>query len=151
MTVNKNIPICYKLFYWPVNSASIYCSLSNCWPRALFYIPSISHYIDITMVRRCPDSRTLMDMWVERVNKTILKKMKMYNKTVIDWLLWHYPRTDQLPSACSFGQHIHPQVKQICCCPRTQSITVYYCSFCHCLTLVLVQNTFFFIYCMFHE
>ena len=65
----------------------------------------------------------------------------MYNKTVIDWLLGHYPRMVQLPSACSFGQHIHPQVKQICCCPRTQSITVYYCTFCHCLTLVLVQNT----------
>ena len=28
------------------------------------------------------------------------------------------PRTDLLPSACSFGQQNHPRVKQNCCCPR---------------------------------
>ena len=36
------------------------------------------------------------------------------------------PRTDLLPSACGFGQQIRPRVKQNRCCPRTQSITVYY-------------------------
>ena len=47
--------------------------------------------------------------------------MKVYNKTVIDWLFGR-----QQFAACSFGQQIRPRVKQNCCCPRTQSITVYY-------------------------
>ena len=58
--------------------------------------------------------------------------MKVYNKTVIDWLLGQQQfclileHADLLPSACGFGQQISPRVKQNCCCPRTQSITVYY-------------------------
>ena len=34
------------------------------------------------------------------------------------------PRTDLLPEAAGWGQQIRSRVKQNCCCPRSQSITV---------------------------
>ena len=34
------------------------------------------------------------------------------------------PRTDLLPAAAGWGQQIRSRVKQNCCCPRSQSITV---------------------------
>ena len=89
--------------------------------------------IDVTMSKRRPDSRTLRTsifktsyqyLCVEKVNIFL---MKVYNKTVIDWI----PGQQQfcltleriLPSACGFGQRIRPRVKQNYCCPRTQSIS----------------------------
>ena len=38
-------------------------------------------------------------------------------------VLFH-PRTDLLPEAAGWGQQIRSRVKQNCCCPRSQSITV---------------------------
>ena len=34
LLTTKFLPVA-KLIYWPVNSSSIYCPLSNCWPIAL--------------------------------------------------------------------------------------------------------------------
>ena len=36
------------------------------------------------------------------------------------------PLNRSVSSACGFGQQVSPRVQQNCCCPRTQTITVYY-------------------------
>ena len=60
------------------------------------------------------------------------KSFQDYNSqyyTVIDRVRgqqqgFFYPRTDLLPEAAGWGQQIRSRVKQNCCCPRTQSITL---------------------------
>ena len=65
-----------------------------------------------------------MDMWVHRKRELEnFEKMKEYNKTVIDWLLWQQQFCLTLERICC-PQQILSRVKQNCCCPRTQSITV---------------------------
>ena len=72
------------------------CPLSNMLTDDLIFIGLISHII-LTSQCRCIvqilglDRRGywkhLIDMWMETVNKKMLKKMKVYNKTVISWIL----------------------------------------------------------------
>ena len=80
LTVNNKIPISCKLFYWPVNS---YRSIARYrtvdrWPY--FHWFNKSHDIDV-------DGRGywkhLKDMWVERVNKKILKRWKCITKQLL--------------------------------------------------------------------
>ena len=70
-----------KLFYWPINSSSIYYPLSKCWAVALFSLVNKSRDIDVPTSRRRSYSQNwrtrilkhLMDIWV---NNKILKKWK---------------------------------------------------------------------------
>ena len=74
LTVKKKILINAKLFYWPVNSSSIYCPLSNCW-RTMF---NKSRDIDVTMSRGVVQIlgldgwgywKHLMDKWIKKLKK----------------------------------------------------------------------------------
>ena len=96
LTVNNKIPISCKLIYWPGQQFIDLLPAIELLTDGLIFICSISHMILTSQCRSVVqilglDGRGywkhLMDMWVERVNKKILKKMKMYNKTVINRLL----------------------------------------------------------------
>ena len=135
----KKIPIRCKSVYWPVNKSSIYCPLSKCWPMHLLYWFNKSPDIDVTLSKHLPDSwlsrkrmiKTLNGYLSGKIEWENFRSMKVYNKTVIDWLFGQqqfcWPRMNLLPPACGFGQKFRSRVKQRFCCPRTQSITVYYC------------------------
>ena len=90
----KKIPICCKSVYWPVNKSSIYCPLSKCWPMDLLYWFNKSFDIDVTLSKRLPDSwlsrkrmiKTLNGYLSGKIEWENFRSMKVYNKTVIDWL-----------------------------------------------------------------
>ena len=84
LTANKQLPVsCKTVLLTGQRSIARYRTVGR-WPY--FHWFNKSRDIDVTMPRRHPDSRTwhLMDMWLERVNMKKLKKMKVYNETVID-------------------------------------------------------------------
>ena len=99
----------------------------------LIFISSIFHVI---VTSQCRSIIQILGRYCEhimRVNTKILKKIKVYHKTVYRLASrttagLFDPRRDLLLSACGFGQQIRSRVKQNYCCPRTQSITVYCCT-----------------------
>ena len=82
-----------KVFYWPVNIAR-YRTVDR-WPY--FHWFKKSRDIDLTKSRRRPDSRTWRTRMLKRLNSNgyasgkseynFVEKMKVYNKTVIYWVL----------------------------------------------------------------
>ena len=106
------------------------------WPY--FHWFSKSRDIDVTMSKHRPDSRNWRSrifktsngyMWVEKViyyfkKKNYGVKQNTYRLASGTTAVLFDPRTDLLPSACDFAQQICPRIKQNCCCPQTQSITV---------------------------
>ena len=58
------------------------------------------------------------------------------------------PRMDLLPEAAGWGQQIGSRVKQNCCCPQTQSITVLLYTFIFFKIFLFTLSTHLFIRCL---
>ena len=132
--LNNKFLFVASLFHSTANNSSIYCPLSNCWPMAFSLVwqvilssKGVAQILGLLNIYLHFFSQTSNGYRVDRALR-ILKKMKVYNKSVLDWFFsdnstFGLTRTDLFVFSMQLRATDPPSGQPNYCSIETQPIT----------------------------
>ena len=105
---------------------NVCCRSAQLNPMYPYFVPSVPDYLmQLANAHAIPtmSPASTIRPGICKSSKVVLIVMNEYY-TVIDWVRGQQQFSLTRGRICGFGQQIRSKVKQNCCCPRSQSITV---------------------------